>query len=66
MKVFNFDPGATQTKMRASARPAEDPRTLKTPNELVNCYLWFFSEERSKSKKKYFEYIELAKKVNST
>ena len=66
VKVFNFDPGATQTKMRASARPAEDPRTLKTPNELVNCYLWFFSEESSKSKKKYFEYIELAKKVNST
>ena len=54
LKVFNFDPGATQTKMRASARPAEDPRTLKTPNELVNCYLWFFSEESSKSKKKIF------------
>jgi hypothetical protein len=52
--------------MRASARPAEDPRTLKTPNELISCYLWFFSEESSKSKKKYFEYIELAKKVNST
>ena len=28
IKVFNFDPGATQTKMRASARPAEDPSSL--------------------------------------
>ena len=41
IKVFNFDPGATQTKMRASARPAEDPSSLKTPHELVSCYLWF-------------------------
>ena len=66
IRVFNFDPGATQTKMRASARPAENPNSLKTPHALMSCYLWFFSEESSKSKKKYFEYIELAKKVNST
>jgi len=66
IKVFNFDPGATQTKMRASARPAEDPSSLKTPNELVDCYLWFFSEESSDSKKHYFKYDELSKKVTST
>jgi len=66
IKVFNFDPGATQTKMRASARPAENPNSLKTPNDLVNCYLWFFSEESSDSKKHYFKYDELSKKVTST
>tara|TARA_B100000287_G_scaffold434946_1_gene501073 strand:+ start:2872 stop:3618 length:747 start_codon:yes stop_codon:yes gene_type:complete len=66
IKVFNFDPGATQTKMRASARPAEDPSTVKTPHELLNCYLWFFSDESSDSKNNYFEYAELSKKVTST
>jgi len=66
IKVFNFDPGATQTKMRASARPAEDPSSLKTPHELVNCYLWFFSKESCDSKENYFEYDDLSKKVTST
>ncbi len=66
IKVFNFDPEATQTKMRASANPAEDPTSLKAPNELVNCYLWFFSEDSSNSEKNYFEYAELSKKVTST
>jgi NAD(P)-dependent dehydrogenase (short-subunit alcohol dehydrogenase family) len=44
IKVFNFDPGATQTKMRASARPAEDPNTLKTPNELLNATYGFLAK----------------------
>ena len=66
IKVFNFDPGATQTKMRASARPAENPNSLKTPNDLVNCYLWFFSEESSESTENYYEYDDLSKKVTAT
>ena len=66
IKVFNFDPGATQTKMRASARPAEDPSSLKAPHKLVNCYLWFFSKESCDSKVHYFEYDYLSKKVTST
>ena len=65
IKVFNFDPGATQTKMRASARPAEDPNTLKTPNELLECYLWFFSEDSSESNNHYYKFDELSKKVNT-
>ena len=36
IRVFNFDPGATQTKMRASARPAENPNSLKTPHVLLS------------------------------
>ena len=66
IKVFNFDPGATQTKMRASARPAEGPSSLKTPHELVNCYLWFFSKESCDAKVNHFEYDDLSKKVTST
>ena len=66
IRVFNFDPGATQTKMRASARPAENPNSLKTPHALMSCYLWFFSEESSNSKAHYYEYADLSKKVNST
>ena len=65
IKVFNFDPGATQTKMRASARPAEDPNTLKTPNELLKCYLWFFSEDSSESNNHYYKFDELSKKLNA-
>ena len=65
IKVFNFDPGSTQTKMRASARPAEDPNTLKTPNELLECYLWFFSEDSSESNNHYYKFDELSKKVNA-
>ena len=65
IKVFNFDPGATQTKMRASARPAEDPNTLKTPNELLKCYLWFFSEDSSESSNHYYKFDELSKKLNA-
>ena len=66
IKVFSFDPEATRTKMRSSARPAEDPKSLKTPHDLLNCYLWFFSEDSSQSKEHYFKYSDLSKKVTST
>ena len=66
IKVFNFDPGKTRTNMRAAAYPAEDPNTLKSPTELIDCYLWFFQEESSSSSQNYFEFSELAKKLNST
>ena len=66
IKVFNFDPGKTRTNMRAAAYPAEDPNTLKSPTELIDCYLWFFQEESSSSSQNYFEFLELAKQLNST
>ena len=66
IKVFNFDPGKTRTNMRAAAYPAEDPNTLKSPTELIDCYLWFFQEESSHSSQNYFEFSELAKQLNST
>ncbi|MDA9614769.1 SDR family NAD(P)-dependent oxidoreductase [Pseudomonadota bacterium] len=66
IKVFNFDPGKTRTNMRAAAYPAEDPNTLKSPTELIDCYLWFFQEESSSSSQNYFEFSELARQLNST
>ena len=66
IKVFNFDPGKTRTNMRAAAYPAEDPNTLKSPTELIDCYLWFFNKESSRSSQNYFEFSELTKQLNST
>ena len=66
IKVFNFDPGKTRTNMRASAYPAEDPNTLKSPKKLIDCYLWFFNKESSNSSQSYFEFSELSNQLNST
>ncbi len=56
IKVFNYDPGATKTSMRASAYPGEDPNNLKDPDKLFSDYLWFFSEESQNSTQHYFKY----------
>ena len=45
IKFFSFDPGATRTKMRSAAYPAEDPNNLKSAEDLNDYYLWFFSEK---------------------
>ena len=45
IKFFSFDPGATRTKMRSAAYPAEDPNNLKLAKDLNDYYLWFFSEQ---------------------
>ena len=43
-KVFNFNPMATRTDMRAMAFPAEDPHQLKSVNKLIPYYKWMISE----------------------
>jgi len=45
INFFSFDPGATRTKMRSAAYPAEDPNNLKSAEDLNDYYLWFFSEK---------------------
>ena len=43
---FNcVNPGATRTKMRQAAYPAEDPETLKTPEEVLPVYLYLLGDE---------------------
>ena len=56
IKVFNFDPGATRTSMRAFAYPAEDPSKLKEPSELLRCYEWFLSDESKDANDLYFTF----------
>lgn len=43
---FNcINPGATRTKMRASAYPAEDPSVLKTPADIMPLYLYLMGDD---------------------
>ncbi|MEE9141206.1 MAG: YciK family oxidoreductase, partial [Gammaproteobacteria bacterium] len=39
------NPGATRTRMRAAAYPAEDPSTLKTSEEVVGPYLYLLGPD---------------------
>tara|TARA_Y100000996_G_scaffold413537_1_gene402010 strand:+ start:4418 stop:5173 length:756 start_codon:yes stop_codon:yes gene_type:complete len=55
-KIFNFNPKATQTNMRSLAYPAEDPTSIKKPEELIKYYLWMLSDESSSSKNTYIKY----------
>lgn len=42
---FNcINPGATRTNMRAHAFPGEDPYTLKTPEEIMNAYVYLMMD----------------------
>ncbi len=43
VRVMAINPGATRTEMRARAYPAENPGQLKTPSELMPCYLYALS-----------------------
>lgn len=43
IRVNAINPGATRTAMRAAAYPGEDPESLKTPEDIVNDYLWLLS-----------------------
>ena len=40
IRVNSINPGATRTKMRASAYPAEDPTTLPTAEQIMPAYLF--------------------------
>lgn len=42
---FNcINPGATRTDMRSKAYPAEDPKSLKTPEDIMPCYVYLMSD----------------------
>ena len=55
-KIFNFNPKATHTDMRSIAYPAEDPASIKKPNELIKYYLWMLSQESSSFKNSHIEF----------
>lgn len=45
IRVNCLNPGATRTRMRASAYPGEDPMTLKTPDDIMSSYLWLMGPD---------------------
>jgi len=45
IRVNSINPGATQTKMRAKAYPAEDPGTVTSPEEIMNRYLFLMGKD---------------------
>ena len=45
VRVNSINPKATRSDMRAQAYPGEDPRTLKTPEQLMSLYLYLMSAQ---------------------
>jgi NAD(P)-dependent dehydrogenase (short-subunit alcohol dehydrogenase family) len=45
IRVNCINPGATRTAMRAKAYPAEDPRTLKAPDDIMGVYLYLMGAD---------------------
>lgn len=45
IRTNTINPGATRTAMRATAYPAEDPSTVKAPEEIMNAYVFLMSAE---------------------
>ncbi len=45
VRANSINPGATRTKMRAKAFPAENPSTVKTPGELMPAYLYLMGRD---------------------
>lgn len=45
IRTNSINPGATRTEMRASAYPAEDPETVKTPEALMPAYVYLLSDD---------------------
>jgi len=45
VRVNAINPGATRTRMRATAYPAENPNTVKSPEELMAHYLFLMGKD---------------------
>ncbi|MBX2859480.1 MAG: YciK family oxidoreductase [Cellvibrionaceae bacterium] len=45
IRVNAINPGATRTRMRAAAYPAEDPSTVVNPESIVNRYLFLMGDD---------------------
>lgn len=48
VRVNTINPGATRTKMRAAAFPAEDPNELKTADALMPLYSYLMADDSQK------------------
>ncbi len=45
IRANSINPGATRTAMRASAYPAENPETIKSPDALMPSYVYLLSDD---------------------
>ena len=54
IRVNIVNPGATRTSMRAAAYPAEDPGSLKSPEDLMPLYLYLLGPDSQKEHGKTF------------
>ena len=45
LRVNCVNPGATRTKMRQAAYPAEDPELLKRPEEILPTYIYLLGAD---------------------
>ena len=45
IRANSINPGATRTKMRAGAYPAEDPTAIKAPVDLMHDYLYLMADD---------------------
>lgn len=46
--IFTVNPGGTATRMRAEAKPGEDPRTLPQPETVLDAFLWGLSADAAR------------------
>jgi NAD(P)-dependent dehydrogenase (short-subunit alcohol dehydrogenase family) len=44
LRINAINPGATRTRMRATAYPAENPETLKTAADITPTYLYLLGD----------------------
>ncbi|WP_346840200.1 YciK family oxidoreductase [Microbulbifer sp. SAOS-129_SWC] len=44
-RVNSINPGATRTQMRATAYPAEDPRSVTAPQDIMPTYLYLMGDD---------------------
>ena len=56
IRCNSINPCATRTKMRAAAFPAEDPTTLKTPQDLMRDYLFLMCDASKNLSGKQFQH----------
>lgn len=61
IKVNLIDPGPTRTRMRASAKPGEDPETLPQPEQAAELFAEMLSPEYGKSgeKVRFYDWADL-------
>jgi NAD(P)-dependent dehydrogenase (short-subunit alcohol dehydrogenase family) len=58
IRANSINPGATRTKMRAAAYPAEDPTTVKDAEELMPAYTYLLCDESIGISGQQFQYSE--------